>query len=67
MSNFRGISLISIAAKVFNRVIRNRMHDEVPPPSYVHSKQDLEEEKVALCKHTSSDAYLNNTIRRTFL
>ena len=30
--------------------------------SYVNSNQDLEEEKVALSKYTSSDAYLNNTI-----
>ena len=29
MSNFRGISLMSIAAKVFNRVILNRIYDEI--------------------------------------
>ena len=31
MSNFRGISLMSNAAKVFNRVILNRIYDEVSP------------------------------------
>ena len=31
MSNFRGISLMSIAAKVFNRVILNRIFDEISP------------------------------------
>ena len=30
-SNFRGISLISIVAKVFYRVILNRIYDEVSP------------------------------------
>ena len=29
MGNFRGISLMSIAAKVFNRVILNRIYDEI--------------------------------------
>ena len=29
VSNFRGISLMSIAAKVFNRVILNRIYDEI--------------------------------------
>ena len=29
MNNFRGISLMSIAAKVFNRVILNRIYDEI--------------------------------------
>ena len=31
MSNFREISLMSIAAKVFNRVILNRIYDEISP------------------------------------
>ena len=31
MSNFRGISLMSIDAKVFNRVILNRIYEEVLP------------------------------------
>ena len=31
MSNFRGISLMSIAAKVFNRVILNRICNEISP------------------------------------
>ena len=31
VSNFRGISLMSITAEVFNRVIFNRIYDEVSP------------------------------------
>ena len=52
ISNFREISLESMI---------KFLH------SYVHAKQDLEEEKVALSKYTSSAAYLNNTSRKTFL
>ena len=48
---------MSIAVKVFNRVILNRIYD--------HSKLGLEEAKVALSKYVSSDEYLNNTDRFT--
>ena len=54
---------MSIAAKVFNRVIPNRSYDEIFHVC-VHSKLGLEEAKVALNKYISSDEYLNNTIRR---
>ena len=33
---------------------------------YLHSNKNLEEEKVALSKNTSSDAFLNNIIRKAF-
>ena len=54
-----------IAAKTFNCVIGIESDEFLH--SYVHFRQDLVEEKVALSKYTSSDAYLNNIIRRTFL
>ena len=56
MRNFSGI-FMSIAVKVFNRVILNRIYD--------HSKLGLEEAKVALSKYVSPDEYLNNTDRFT--
>ena len=34
---------------------------------HVYSKLGLEEAKVALSKHISSNEYLNNTIRRTYV
>ena len=62
---FRGISLIllqrSSIVSFSIETVTKFLH------SYVHSKQDLEEEKVALSNYTSSGTYLNNTIRRTFL
>ena len=56
MRNFSGV-FMSIAVKVFNRVILNRIYD--------HSKLGLEEAKVALSKYVLPDEYLNNTDRFT--
>ena len=65
MSNFRGISLISIAAKTFNHVILNRIYDEISPQllpfqAGFRRKSCIEQINI-IC------AYLNNTIRKTFL
>ena len=48
ISNFRGMSLMLIAAKTFNCVIGIESDEFFH--SYVHFRQDLVEEKVALSK-----------------
>ena len=62
LSNIRGISLMSIAAKTFNRVILHRTYDEISPQLRPFQAGFRRRKS-----YTSSKAYLNKTIRRAFL